>query len=49
MKDLNKNKRIKKLRKMQGLPTFGSVMLDIFAGTLLFAVILLGYLVIKTI
>ena len=46
-RDTYKQKRIKMLRKMQGLPTVGEIVLESVAGVLLFTVIILGYLVIK--
>lgn len=49
MKDFNKQKRIKMLRKMQGLATVGDVLLDLFIGAMFFATLVLLYLAIKLI
>ena len=47
MRDTNKNKRIKMLRRMQGLPTVGDIILESVAGILFIGVLVLGYLAIK--
>lgn len=49
MKDLNKQKRIKHLRKIQGIPTVGEIAVEMLVGFLLFTVVILLYALIKVI
>jgi hypothetical protein len=47
MKDFHTDKRRKQLKRMQGLPTVGDIIVDLTVGTFFFAAIIVLYFVVK--